>query len=139
MGPTSQEQRKNEQMLQVQVTVPPGISEVRVLKTEINQLGALIITIESTKKRTSCHWCGRWFTKPHGYNDWVMRHMQVFGRLTYLRYGPKRYQYPDYKKGATITQRLLWRQSNSPHTLVSDNRILLHSINSTSEIEVKGG
>jgi len=41
-------------MSQAQVTVPLGIPDVRVLKTEINSRGELIITVESTKAGTTC-------------------------------------------------------------------------------------
>ena len=41
-------------MAKAQVMVPLDIPDVRVLKTEINARGELIITIESTKTGTSC-------------------------------------------------------------------------------------
>jgi hypothetical protein len=46
-------------MPRAQVTVPLDIPDVRVLKTEINKVGELIITIESTKEGTLCRQCGR--------------------------------------------------------------------------------
>lgn len=128
-------------MTKAQVTVPLGIPDVRVLKTEINKSGELIITIESTKKGTTCRWCGRWITKSHGHDEWVMvRHLPVFGQSTYLRYRPKRYQCPKCEKRPTTTQRLEWHQSNSPHTIVYDDHILLHLVNSTVEdVSIKEG
>jgi transposase len=68
--------RWRKEMAKAEVRVPLGIPEVRVLKTEINKEGELIITIESTKKGTNCRWCGNWITKSHGYDKWVqVRHL----------------------------------------------------------------
>lgn len=33
---------------------------------------SLVITIESTKVRTTCLVCGRWISKSHGNADWVI-------------------------------------------------------------------
>jgi len=64
---------------EAEITVPLGIPEIQVLKTEINKKGELIITIESTKKGTNCRWCGNWITKSHGHDQWVqVRHLPVF-------------------------------------------------------------
>jgi hypothetical protein len=53
-------------MARAQVTGPLDIPDVRVLKTEINPEGDLIITVESTKTGTTCHHCGRWIDHLHG-------------------------------------------------------------------------
>lgn len=101
-------------MSQAQVTVPLGIPDVRVLKTEINSRGELIITVESTKAGTTCRRCGRWTDKFHGHDDWVsLRHLPVFGRPTYLRYRPRRYQCLECEEHPTTTQRLDWQDANS--------------------------
>jgi transposase len=69
-----------EQMRRAQITVPLDIPDVRVLQTEINKVGELIITIESTKEGTLCRQCGREIRKPHGYDEWmIIRHLPVFG------------------------------------------------------------
>jgi len=86
-------------------TVPLGIPEIQVLKTEINKKGELIITIESTKKGTNCRWCGNWITKSHGHDQWVqVRHLPVFGRPAYLRYWLKRYRCEKCEKKPATTQ-----------------------------------
>ena len=121
-------------MAKTDVTVPLGIPEVRVLKTEINKRGDVIITIESTKKGTNCRWCGQWTTKSHGYDKWVQkRHLPVFGRPTYLRYRPRRYQCEHCEKKPTTTQRLDWQEKGSPNTMAYDEYILLQIVNSTIE------
>ena len=59
-------------MAKTEVTIPLGIPDVRVLKSEAGERGEIIITIESTKTGTSCRQCGKWITKRHGQEDWVM-------------------------------------------------------------------
>jgi transposase len=121
-------------MGQAQVTVPLDIPDVRVLKTEINPQGDLIITVESTKPGTTCHRCGRWIDHLHGHDDWVnVRHLSVFGRPTYLRYRPRRYQCPNCQDHPTTTQHLDWREGGSPHTFAYDNHLLLQLVASTVE------
>jgi transposase len=119
-------------MAKAEVTIPLGMADVRVLKTEINGRGEVVITIESTKEGTNCHWCERWITKSHGYGQWVqVRHLPVFGRPTYLRYRPKRYHCEACEKKPTTTQRLDWHEPGSPHTRAYDEHILLQLVNAT--------
>jgi len=121
-------------MSQAQVTVPLGIPDVRVLKTEINPQGELIITIESTKPGATCRRCGRWIDKFHGHDDWVsLRHLPVFGRPTYLRYRPRRYQCLECEEHPTTTQRLDWQDANSPHSFAFDEHLVLQLVGSTIE------
>ena len=62
---------KKVSMAKAQVTIPLDIPEVRVLKSEMNKAGELIITVESTKETTVCRRCGRVILKFHGYASWV--------------------------------------------------------------------
>ena len=128
-------------MAKAQVTIPLGIPDVRVLQTSSGERGEIIITIESTKNGTACHKCGKWITKLHGREEWVtLRHLPVFGRPTYLRYRPKRYQCPACEGRPTTTQRLEWQDANSPHSFGYDNHILLQLVNSTVEdVSLKEG
>ena len=74
-----------------QISIPLEIADVKVLQTEINEQGNLIITIENTKSETRCHRCGRGIRMMygHGYDQWIMiRYLPVFGRSRYLRYRP---------------------------------------------------
>lgn len=121
-------------MSKAQVTVPLDIPDIRVIKTEINPRGELIITIESTKPGTTCHRCGRWIDKFHGHDDWVtLRHLPVFGRPSYLRYRPRRYQCLECEDRPTTTQRLGWHDANSPHTFAYDEHLLLQMVGATIE------
>jgi transposase len=128
-------------MAKTEVTIPLGISDVRVLKTEAGERGEIIITIESTKPGTACRQCGKWITKLHGREEWVtIRHLPVFGRPSYLRYRPRRYQCQDCEGHPTTTEKLAWQDANSPHSFAYDNHILLQLVNSTSEdVSLKEG
>jgi transposase len=119
-------------MSRAQVTVPLDIPDVRVIRTEMNKQGELMITIESTKGGVTCRHCGRWLSKFHGHDDWVIvRHLPVFGRPTYLRYRPKRYQCQQCEGHPTTTERLDWHEANSPHTFAFDNHLLLQLVGTT--------
>lgn len=119
-------------MARAQVTVPLDIPEIQVLKTEFNEQRELIITIESTKPGTKCRRCGHWIAKFHGHDDWVtLRHLPVFGRPSYLRYRPKRYQCQNCEECPTTTQSLDWHDANSPHTFAYDEHLLLQLVGAT--------
>ncbi|CAG0965919.1 hypothetical protein ANRL2_01254 [Anaerolineae bacterium] len=128
-------------MAKAQITIPLDIPDVRVLQTSLNERGEIIITIESTKVGTQCRKCGKWITKLHGRDEWVtIRHLPAFGRPTYLRYRPSRYQCQDCEGQPTTTQRLEWHDANSPHSFSYDNHILLQLVNSTVEdVSIKEG
>jgi transposase len=117
-----------------QVTIPLDIPDVRVIHSGINEQGELIITIESTKEETNCRQCGRKIEKFHGHDEWItIRYLPVFGRTTYLRYRPKRYQCRWCEDRPTTTQRVEWQDPNSPNAVAYENHILLQLVNSTVE------
>ena len=121
-------------MSQALVTVPLNIPDVRIVRTEINAQGDLIITLESTKPGIPCRLCGQWIKKLHGLDAWLtVRHLPVFGQPTYLRYRPKRYQCQACAGHPTTTERLDWQEANSSHTVAYDNHLLLQLVNSTVE------
>lgn len=121
-------------MTKAQITVPLDIPDVRVLQTSLGERGEIIISIESTKVGTACRKCGTWITKLHGRDEWVtIRHLPAFGRSTYLRYRPHRYQCQDCAGRPTTTQNLEWHSANSPHSFAYDNHVLLQLVNSTVE------
>lgn len=128
-------------MAKAQITIPLDIPDVRVLQTSTGERGEIVITIESTKAGTRCRKCGKWITKLHGRDEWVtIRHLSVFGRPTYLRYRPNRYQCQDCENHPTTTQGLEWHDANSPHSFAYDEHILLQLVNSTIEdVSVKEG
>ena len=128
-------------MAKAEITIPLDIPDVRVLQTSLNEQGEIIITIESTKTETQCRKCGKWIAKLHGRDEWVtIRHLPAFGRPSYLRYRPRRYQCQECEGHPTTTQRLEWHDVNSPHSFSYDNHILLQLVNSTMEdVSIKEG
>jgi transposase len=128
-------------MSKAQITIPLDIPDVRVLQTSVNERGEIIITIESTKGGTSCRKCGKWITKLHGQEEWVtIRHLPAFGRPSYLRYRPRRYQCLDCEGHPTTTQSLDWHDARSPHSFAYDNHILLQVVHATLEdVSIKEG
>jgi transposase len=128
-------------MAKAQITLPLEIPDVRVLKTEINQAGEVIITVESIKKETRCRKCGRTISKFHGYDEWVqVRYLPVFGRSSYLRYRPRRYQCLDCADHTTTTQRLAWHEPGSQFSLDYEDHLLVQLIHNTIEdVRIKEG
>ena len=121
-------------MSRAQITIPLSIPAVRVLKTEFNERGDLLITVESTKIETRCRKCGRAIRKFHGHGDWVtVRYLPVFGRACYLRYRPRRYQCLECDEHPTTTEPLDWHESGSLHATAYDRYLLLQLVNSTIE------
>ena len=45
---------QKDSMSKGQVTIPLDLPDVRILKTELNKRGDLVITVESTKTETGC-------------------------------------------------------------------------------------
>lgn len=112
-------------MAKAQATIPLDIAGVRVLKTEINTEGELIITIESTKRGTSCRKCGHWIEKFHGHADLVtIRHLPVFGR-------PRRYVCQDCPDHPTTAQQVDWRDPYSRCSFAFEEHLLLQLVDST--------
>ena len=128
-------------MAKAEITIPLDIPDVRVLQTSLNARGEILITIESTKAGTQCRKCGKWITKLHGRDEWVtIRHLPAFGRPSYLRYRPNRYQCQACEGYPTTTQSLEWHDANSPHSFSYDNHLLLQLVNSTVEdVSLKEG
>lgn len=123
------------------ISIPLDIPDVRVLDVDVNDAGEYIITVESTLEGTRCRKCGRKITKFHEQDEWItVRHLPILGRPVYLRLRPKRYQCPYCSDGPTTTQRLTWREMNSPNTKAYEEYILLQLINSTpQDVSLKEG
>ena len=116
------------------VAVTLNLPDLRILKSELNETGALVITVESTKLETPCRKCGRLIRKFHGHDSWItVRYLPAFGQETYLRYRPRRYQCLECSEHPTTTERLAWHEPGSPHTLAYDHHLLLQLVNSTIE------
>lgn len=115
-----------------------GIPNVLIKDIKTNSRGDLIITVVSTEQGTHCHECGRKITKSCGHGQEVMlRHLSVFGRKSYIRIIPVRYEcsHCKCKKGraVTTTQKVSWYDPRSPHTKAYEEHVLLELVNSTVE------
>ena len=70
----------------------------------------------------------------------TVRHLPVFGRPTYLRYRPKRYQCQACGGHPTTTERLDWHEANSPHTFAFDDHLLLQLVGANiADVSLKEG
>lgn len=115
-----------------------GIPNVIIKEIKTNSKGELIITVVSTEQGTHCHQCGRKITKTYGHGPEVMlRHLSVFGRKSYIRILPVRYECSHCKgkkgRAVTTTQKLSWYDPRSAHTKAYEEHVLLESVNSTVE------
>ena len=128
------------------ITVPLGLSDVRVLNTQINEPGEVIITVESTLEGTTCQHCGREIDAFHQHDEWItLRHLSILGRPTYIRRRPKRYNcarcaHRKGKQKVTTSQQLAWHAAKSPYTRPYEEQVLFQLVNSTIEdVSVKTG
>lgn len=114
------------------INVPLNIEGLRVLGTEINETGTIIIDVESEENGTYCHQCGRFVQKFHGYDRPILlRHLPILDRPVYLRIRPKRWRCDDCDNRPTTTQTCDWYQPNAPHTKAYEQFILRELVNST--------
>jgi transposase len=75
------------------VTIPLDLPDVRVLKTEINDQGEIIITVESTIEGTTCKHCGEKIGAFHQRDEWIaVRHFPTSGSPDLYPYAPEAIQ-----------------------------------------------
>lgn len=117
---------------QPQISIPLDIPDVRVLQTDITQLGEIILTIESTLDSTTCHRCGRTIRDLHGTDkSRLLRHLPILGRPLYLRIHPKRFRCPFCDDHPTTTQHLDWYDPKAVHTKAYERHLIVQLVNST--------
>src|SRR5437867_6020133 len=121
------------------ISIPLDIPDVRVLQTEITKERELILTVESTLRRTTCRRCGRTITAPHGVDEpRLLRHLPILGRVVYLRIQPKRFRCPFCDDHPTTTQTLDWYAPQALHTKAYERHLILQLVNSTfTDVEAK--
>ncbi len=117
-----------------QISFPLDIPDVRVLKTEMNQRGDYVITVENTITYTQCRKCGHKIEQVHGHSHWItLRHLPILGQVVWIRIRPRRYKCPYCDNHPTTTQSHSWSATKSPHTRAYDDYLLKCLINSTVE------
>jgi transposase len=128
------------------LSIPLDLPDVRVLDTQINDRGEIIITVESTLEGTKCQYCGAEIDAFHQHGEWItIRHLSILGRPTYIRLRPKRYNCTGCarrkkKKKVTSSQQLSWHKPNSPYTRPYEEYVLLQLVNSTiTDVSIKEG
>jgi len=110
------------------------IPNVAVEKSEIDEKGDVIITVRSTVEGTCCYKCGKKISKPYGHGREIMlRHLSVFGRKTYIRIQPPRYQCISCESNPVTTQRASWYESGGLYTKTYERHLLLQLVSSTVE------
>lgn len=115
-----------------------NIPDIEIQEVIEDRDGNYIVTVESTKKGTQCHKCGKHIDKPCGYGEWItLRHLPICEKDVYIRIRLPRYQC-DCDGRPTTTQRAEWFDWKSSHTKASEKRILLACVNSTiSDVAIK--
>jgi transposase len=108
-----------------------GLSDVEIIKIELDRENQFIITVESTKKEIPCHQCGQ-PTEPYGKGRTVrLRHLPILGKKTFIEITPPRGRCPDCDNNPTTTQQANWYDRKSPHTKAYEKHVLFSLINST--------
>jgi len=123
----------------LEVKIPINIPGVEITKTEEDERGNLLISVETTEKSAGCYRCGRTITKRNGSDrELKIRHLPAFGKETYIIYKPHRYICEDCDNNPTTTATPIWHRANSPYTIDYENHILLELVNSTiADVSVK--
>lgn len=117
-----------------QISLPLDLPHVKVLKTEVNEEGDFIITVESTLEKGVCRKCGQSTKTFYGYDKTIrLRHLPILGRRVYICLRPKRYQCNRCDGHPTTTQQCQWYDARSPHTHAYEKHLLRMLINSTIE------
>ncbi|MFO1434313.1 MAG: transposase family protein [Candidatus Competibacteraceae bacterium] len=118
--------------MSVMIQLPLDIPEVKVLSTECQPDGALLIKVESTRQGTCCSRCGREIHQFHGYDRPIqLRHLPILERRVYLEIRPKRYRCPACEGRPTTTQRCDRYEPNRLHTQAFEKWVLRCLVNST--------
>jgi len=128
------------------ITIPLDLPDVRVLDTQINEQGEIMITVESTLEGCLCKHCQKKIEAFHQDDEWItIRHLPILGWPSYIRMRPKRYNcarcaYRKGKKKVTTTQQLSWHRAKSPYSRPYEEHVLLELVNSTIEdVSIKEG
>ncbi len=108
-----------------------GLEDIEISEVKLRSDGKLLIRVNSTKKETECHKCGR-STKPHGRGRTLeLRHLPIFGKETIIEITPPRGICEHCDNNPTTTQTLSWYKRNGHHTKAYEQHVLLSLVHST--------
>ncbi len=81
----------------------------------INDITGVSAEQKKTDREDSyCHKCGREISKPYGSGrEILLRHLSVFGRKTYIRIRPPRYQCIRCEGSPVTTQKAVWYEQEA--------------------------
>jgi transposase len=111
----------------------------KVIKTEKDQRGNLLITVETTEDHVACRICNKKIYKQHGvYRERKLKHLPAFGTNTFIIYSPHRYICEDFQDNPTTTATPSWHSQNGLHTTEYENHLLMELVNSTiADVAIK--
>lgn len=108
-----------------------GLEDTEISEVKLRSDGKLLIRVNSTKKETECHKCGR-PTKPYGQGRTLeLRHLSIFGKETIIEITPPRGICEHCDNHPTTTQTLSWYKRNGHHTKAYEQHVLLSLVHST--------
>jgi len=91
------------------LTIPLDIDNLKIISQILDSKGSIIITVESTCTKITCHKCGKDATKRCGYGALMeYRYTSVFDTPVILRIKPVRYECEHCEKGTKTTERYDW-------------------------------
>jgi len=125
----------------VNLQIPLDIPNVEILKVENNEVGDLIITVKSTRKKTCCRVCEKEIDRIHGYGETILlRHLPILERRVYIRLKPIRYICDDCDDKPTTTEQPAWYKRRSKFTKAYEEYLMRSLISSTvSDVARKEG
>ena len=104
----------------------------KVVKTEKDKFGALLITVETTEDHVACKICEKEIYKRHGVDrERQLKHLPTFGTHTYIIYSPHRYICEACQNNPTTTATPSWHSRNGSHTTEYEDHLLMELVNST--------
>jgi len=109
-----------------------GFEETEIISVTLDDKNELNIKISNTKQGTNCHCCDSHIETYYCAGNMVkLRHLPVFGLVTYILIEPARYVCNHCKNKPTTTQASSWYQQGLSYTKKYTEHILLSLINST--------
>jgi transposase len=117
-----------------------GIPNIEIEKVSLNDgKRELSILVKSTINGTDCPKCGQRLHKQcHSNHEIKLRHLSIFGYVTYIIITPLRYECEHCDGHPTTTQALNWYEQRHTCTNAYEDYILLSLINSTiQDISIK--
>lgn len=116
-----------------ELQIPLDIESLTVISQEVDNKGHIILTVESKKRHSTCHKCGKPATKRNGYAPPILvRHLPIFDKPVHLKIKPVRYKCEHCDAGTVTTEQYDWCERKSKTTKALDEYLARSMINSTA-------